>query len=99
MIAIIILSIIIFRTLSPGNSPAGNLVTGGAVVNIGGTSCTSCTMTTTSSPAIFLVSCPGSAYASYTLKRWPIKLKMDFEGSGYYSYISGLFYYFFYKNS
>lgn len=56
-------------TLSPGNSPAGNLVTGGAVVNIGGTSCTSSTMTTTSNPAIFLVSCPGSAYASYTLKR------------------------------
>lgn len=55
-------------TLSPGNNPAGSRVTGGAIVNIGGTSCTSCTITTTSCPAIFLVSCPGSAYASYTLK-------------------------------
>lgn len=52
-------------TLSPGNKPAGSFVTGGAVVKIGGTSCTSCTMITTSRPAIFLLSWPGSAYASY----------------------------------
>lgn len=43
-------------TLSPGNNPAGNRVTGGADVNTGGTSWTSCTMTTTSRPAILRVS-------------------------------------------
>lgn len=54
----------VIHTLSPGSREAGSRVTGGAVVKIGGTSCTSCTMTTTSSPAIFRVSWPGSAYAS-----------------------------------
>lgn len=53
-------------TLSPGNKEDGSRVTGGAVVKIGGTSCTSWTMTTTSSPAMFRESCPGSAYASCT---------------------------------
>lgn len=55
------------RTLSPGNSPGDNLVTGGASVKIGGTSCTSSTITTTSTPATFRESCPGSAYASCEL--------------------------------
>lgn len=56
-------------TLSPGRRPGNSRVTGGATVNIGGTSCTSSTITITSKPAIFLVSWPPSAYASYTLKR------------------------------
>ena len=59
----------VYHTLSPGKSPDGKRVTGGAAVNIGGTSWTSWTITTTSKPAIFLESCPGSAYASYTLKK------------------------------
>lgn len=44
---------VLIHTLSPGNNEAGSRVTGGAVVNIGGTSCTSCTITTTLRPAIF----------------------------------------------
>lgn len=56
-------------TLSPGRRPGNSRVTGGATVNIGGTSCTSSTITITSKPAMFLVSWPPSAYASYTLKR------------------------------
>lgn len=46
----------ISHTLSPGNKEVESRVTGGAVVKTGGTSCTSCTITTTFSPAIFRVS-------------------------------------------
>lgn len=48
-------------TLSPGIKPDGNRVTGGAMENTGGTSCTSFTIMTISMPAMFLLSWPGSA--------------------------------------
>lgn len=48
-------------TLSPGINPDGNRVTGGAMENTGGTSCTSFTIMTISMPAMFLLSWPGSA--------------------------------------
>lgn len=51
-------------TLSPGISPEGKRVTGGASVKTGATSCTSSTMITRSMPAMLRLSWPGSAYAS-----------------------------------
>lgn len=56
-------------TLSPGIKPEGSRVTGGAKVKTGATSCTSSTITTISTPAIFRLSWPGSAYASYKIRK------------------------------
>lgn len=55
--------------------PEGKRVTGGARVKTGATSCTSSTTMTMSSPAIFRLSCPGSANASCAEKRERKKIK------------------------